>query len=324
MRRRWRLGWRAALLATPVAMCAVGLALSTAHLSNRLTHPAGYEHPGPMGTLQPTDETVGIDPQSDFGYPFSDVTFPTDGQANLRGWLVPGAGNARLGIVTAHGRGADRRDFLRHVAVFHQLGVPTLLFDYREHGISDGARRGMGMGLREAEDISAAVRFMKQTLGLERVVVVGGSLGASSAILAASRDPAIDGVVAESPFASLEAFLDHQLEQQMARRSVLRHLPRPHWLPRLTTQFTAWRQGIHDLEAPRDVVAQIAPRPLLLLHGTGDEALEPIHSQELYGRAGAPKELWIADDAEHMRVFDRYPEEYRARIATFLISVAPE
>jgi len=25
-----------------------------------------------------------------------------------------------------------------------------------------------------------------------------------------------------------------------------------------------------------------------------------------------------------MRVFDRYPEEYRARIATFLISVAPE
>jgi fermentation-respiration switch protein FrsA (DUF1100 family) len=312
--------------ATSVASAAglAGIAMLVAHLSFRLTNPPGYVHPGPAAGLKPMGVGVGIDPQQDFGVRFQEVSFSTNGQAMLRGWLVPGLNDARVGVVTAHGRGADRRDFLRHLPVFHQLGLPTLLFDYREHGASDGAERGMSMGSREAQDISAAVRYMKEALGLERVVVVGVSLGASSAILAAAQDGAIDAVVAESPFASMDAFLYDEIERMVAQRPLLRYVPRPHWWPRLVVQFTAWRLGIEGLQAPCDVVDQVAPRPLLVMHGTGDVAVDWAHSEELYSRAGGPKEVWLAEGAGHTQLYDRYPDEYRARVTTFLRSVATQ
>ena len=327
MSTRSRLHTCAALVVSLVvalaALLAAGLALLVVHLSYRLTNPPGYTHPGPAAGLAPIGPDIGTNPAIDFGITYQDVEFPTGGGAMLRGWFVPGAGDARLGIVAAHGRGADRRDFLRHLPIFHELGMPTLLFDYREHGISDGAGHGMSMGHREAEDISAAVRYMKEAVGLQRVGVVGVSLGASSAILAAAQDQAIDGVVAESPFASMEVFLYDEVERSVQARPLLSEIPRPRWWPGLVVGLTAWRQGIRELQTPRDVIDRIAPRPILLMHGTGDTAVDVSHSEALIARAGTPKELWIAEGAGHTQMFDRYPEEYRARLSHFLRSLAP-
>jgi fermentation-respiration switch protein FrsA (DUF1100 family) len=322
MCQQGRLRQGAALMTVPLIVGAAGAALLLVELSVRLTNPPGYTHPGPSVGLRPNGPGVGTDPMTDFGIPYRTVDFPTAGQATLRGWLVPGADGARLGVVTAHGRGADRRDFLRHLPIFHDLGLPTLLFDYREHGTSDGTGRGMSMGFREAEDISAAVRFLKETTGVERVVVVGGSLGGSSAILAAARDQAIDGVVAESPFANMATFVYDDVNRTVAHRPVLQRLFALPWWPNLVVEVSALRQGVGRMRAPADVVHQIAPRPLLLMHGTGDVTVDRAHSELLFARAGDPKELWIAEAAEHVQIFDRHPEEYRARVSAFLTSIA--
>jgi fermentation-respiration switch protein FrsA (DUF1100 family) len=321
MCRTRRLRQGAALMAVPLVLGAAGAALLLVELSARLTNPPGYTHSGPRAGLDGAGPSVGADPMTAFGLPYRNVAFQTSGQAMLRGWLVPGADGARLGVVTAHGRGADRRDFLRHLPVFHDLGLPTLLFDYREHGISDGSGRGMSMGHREAEDISAAVRYLKQTEGVERVAVVGGSGGATRAILGAAQDRAIDGVVAESPFASMAWFVSDDVNRMVAQRPVLRRLIALPWWPDLVVGASALRQGVGRVRAPSDVVHQIAPRPLLLLHGTGDVTVDRAHSELLYAKAGDPTELWLAEGAEHVRIFDRYPKEYRARVSAFLVSV---
>jgi fermentation-respiration switch protein FrsA (DUF1100 family) len=323
VRRPRRLRHRAALMTVPLVVGTAGAALLFFELSVRLTNPPGYTHPGPVVGLRPVGMGIGTDPMTELGYAYRTVEFPTSGQATLRGWLVPGADGARLGVVTAHGRGADRRDFLRQLPVFHDLGLPTLLFDYREHGTSDGAGRGMSMGYRESEDISAAVRFLKETAGVERVVVVGGSLGGSSAILAAAGDRAIDGVVAESPFASMAWFVYDDVTRTVAHRPVLRHLFTLPWWPGFVVEVSALRQGVGRVTSPADVVHQIAPRPLLLMHGTGDVTVDRSHSELLYANAGDPKELWIAEGAGHVQIFDRYPEQYRARVSAFLQSIAP-
>ncbi|MGE3273119.1 MAG: alpha/beta hydrolase [Chloroflexota bacterium] len=311
-----------ALLAVPALTGTAGLAMLVTELSFRLTNPPGYIHPGPAAILETTSPATASNPAVAFGYAYQDIAFQTAGSAMLRGWLVPGTSDARVGVVTAHGRGADRRDFLRHLPVFHDLGMPTLLFDYREHGGSDGTERGMSMGQREAEDISAAVRYMKETVGVQRVVVIGVSLGASSAILAAAQDQAIDAVVAESPFASIETFLYEDVNRMVAQRPVLHEAFQLRWWPQLVVGFTSWRQGIQRLESPYDVIDRIAPRPILLMHGTGDIAVDVSHTKRLYARAGAPKELWLVDGAEHTKVFDHAPEEYRSRVSDFLRSIA--
>jgi len=46
-------------------------------------------------------------------------------------------------------------------------------------------------------------------------------------------------------------------------------------------------------------VAEIAPRPLLLMHGSQDTTVEVSHAYKLYERAGEPKQIIIVDGAEH-------------------------
>jgi alpha-beta hydrolase superfamily lysophospholipase len=55
------------------------------------------------------------------------------------------------------------------------------------------------------------------------------------------------------------------------------------------------------------VVGDLAPRPLLLVHGTGDEILPHRSSELIYERAGEPRELMLFEDADH-RFSDRGDE----------------
>jgi alpha/beta superfamily hydrolase len=55
------------------------------------------------------------------------------------------------------------------------------------------------------------------------------------------------------------------------------------------------------------VAGDLAPRPLLLVHGTGDEILPHRSSEMIYERAGEPRELVLFEDADH-RFTDRGEE----------------
>jgi len=60
------------------------------------------------------------------------------------------------------------------------------------------------------------------------------------------------------------------------------------------------------LICPIEYVAGIAPRPLLLVHGSKDETVEVSHAHRLYDRAGEPKKMIIIEGAEHaLRQDDR-------------------
>jgi fermentation-respiration switch protein FrsA (DUF1100 family) len=68
---------------------------------------------------------------------------------------------------------------------------------------------------------------------------------------------------------------------------------------------------------PIEVVARIAPRPLLLIHGENDELINARHARLLYARAGEPKELWILRGLPHCRGLESAYEAYRDRIRAF-------
>jgi alpha-beta hydrolase superfamily lysophospholipase len=55
------------------------------------------------------------------------------------------------------------------------------------------------------------------------------------------------------------------------------------------------------------VVGDLAPRPLLLVHGTADAILPHRSSEMIYERAGEPRELMLFEDADH-RFSDRGDE----------------
>ncbi|WP_119154591.1 alpha/beta hydrolase [Caldimonas tepidiphila] len=51
--------------------------------------------------------------------------------------------------------------------------------------------------------------------------------------------------------------------------------------------------------AGADAVADLSPRPLLLMHGTDDEILPDLCSRDLYRRAGEPRRLLLYEGCRH-------------------------
>jgi pimeloyl-ACP methyl ester carboxylesterase len=52
-------------------------------------------------------------------------------------------------------------------------------------------------------------------------------------------------------------------------------------------------------ESPVELVARIAPVPLLVVHGDADKYFPLGHAQALYAAAGEPRELWIETGFGH-------------------------
>lgn len=264
-------------------------------------------------------------PKYNLNLDYEDVEFTNPAGLVLRGWFVPAAPNAAratrgLGMVCVHGGGRDRRAWLRHVPMFHNRGYDVLLFDFSEHGVSDGTKRGFSFGIREKDDVMAAVRFMKEQKGLPRVVVLGTSVGGSSAIMAAAEDPTIDGVIAENPVACVEEFALFHLKRMIgayAPKAAESIWMKP--LYTLVSRILLLRIGApFGYTRPYQLIAGISPRPVMLMHGTADDLVPIDHSTRLHSCANEPKYLWLAKDAWHCALYDQHPEEYGRRIAEFV------
>lgn len=65
-----------------------------------------------------------------------------------------------------------------------------------------------------------------------------------------------------------------------------------------------------------DLAPALAPRPLLLLHGTGDQTLMPACSQEIFYRAREPKEIELYPGANHG--LDQVRDQMEARLREWL------
>lgn len=296
----------------------VGVAVWTG--SSRIVWPPGLSSRSPAQGLAPLGEDAVRsaalggkvhDPKTDLGLDYADVSFPAADASTLRGWLVPapasGTAAAQVAVVTVHGAGGDRREGLRHAAVLHAAGHPVLLFDCREHGVSDGAGRGVSLGARESEDVTAAAAWLRRERGASRVVALGFGQGASAAILAAARDRSLDGVVAEGATTTTE-----DLVRDAAAGRV------PDGVARLVARLARWRSGAASAPEPIDAVAGVAPAPLLLVQGELDAAVPRQRAESLFARAGAPRELWVATGAGSGGAIDAQPDVWKERVLAFL------
>ncbi len=249
-----------------------------------------------------------VDPARSLGLTFEEVTFPTADGLQLRGWFIPANKPDAPGIVYVHGSGNDQRSGLYLVPLLHRAGYHVLLFSLRNHGRSD--RRGIGLtyGDGESQDVDAAVRFLRDAKGIPHIGVIGYSIGAASAILSAARNPSIDAVVAIAPFTCTPELWSGS---------------RPRFIPPFVPTITLWLagrwKGFSNAETcPLKVVRQIAPRPLLLIHGTQDTYIPYSHSQRLFEAAGAPKSLWLINGATHESIGREVLESRAQELLRFL------
>ena len=240
------------------------------------------------------------------------VTFLTDDGLTLHGWYLCPARPAapRDAIIICHGFAMNRNELLDLAHSLRERGHAVLVFDLRAHGDSEGDRSTIG--LREADDIGAAIGFLKgraELAGLP-IGVAGISMGAAAALLAAARHSDIAAVAADSSFATLHDIAANGLK-------LIYGIPRTP-LTSLVVRFgELFSRSRIRYNRPIDAVAEIAPRPVLIVHAVEDRLIPVADAEALYAAAGEPKELWLVPEIDHACAFLHAPDEYTRRIDAF-------
>lgn len=200
---------------------------------------------------------------------------------------------------------------LPYLTFLHTAGFSVLLYDFRAHGWSGGAQATLG--LTEQQDLRAAVGWVQAQSELSSLplILLGESMGASVSLLVAAEEPAVCAVVADCGFARLDGPIQRRL-QLLFGEAMGRVLAPP-------TQAIGERLiGLSAKRiAPEEAIGKIAPRPILLIHGTRDALVTPDNALRLQAAAGEGATLWMIDGAGHTQCVHTAPS-YAERVVKFL------
>lgn len=263
-----------------------------------------------------------------------------DGELYLPSGLEPG--ERRPAVIACSGYQGLK---VIHPARFARALVPDgyvcLTFDYRGFGRSEGAR-GRLVPQEQCEDVRAGISFLETIpeVDADAISLVGWALGGGVAIATAADDERVRRVVAINPIGDGRRST-HFMHDDDSWRGLLERVEadrRQRALAGVSEQvdpFDVVRlDGVTktyvdeelrredgfgsdvSLESadfllrfrPVDVVARIAPRPLLLIHGLENRLHSPQESHDLFARAGEPKRLELLDGSGHTEwAFDEHP-----------------
>ena len=169
----------------------------------------------------------------------------------------------------------------------------VLIFNFRGTGASGGNFDIMGW----TRDLKAAIDYLCALPQVDKshLSLLGFSGGAAVAIYVASQDSRVSCVAACACPAEF-TFITEVDEPQ----SVVEHFRgigtiRDEGFPESAEE---WLDGFR-LVRPVEYVAGIIPRPLLLVHGSGDETVDIHDAYRLYEKAGEPKHIIVVSGAGH-------------------------
>jgi pimeloyl-ACP methyl ester carboxylesterase len=226
----------------------------------------------------------------------------TADQIRVRAELRQAATPRRLVLVVAQGfSGSITKAINRRVLDRLQDRADVIAVELRGHGKSTG---GSTLATEEIHEVQEAVAWAR-SLGYERVVTVGFSMGGAVVIRHAGLHGGVEAVVAVSP----PAFWNYRGTPFMRRlhfgvdnplgRLVVRHAMGTR------IQKGSWPEPL----SPADVAELIAPIPLLVVHGRRDEFFPEDHPRSIHSAAdrGAKarghdshlNELWLEDEFGH-------------------------
>jgi dipeptidyl aminopeptidase/acylaminoacyl peptidase len=221
------------------------------------------------------------------------IAFESDDGVPLKGELLPSTGDRA--VVLVHGIHSHRWDGQAPelARALSEAGFHVLVLDLRGHGRSGGET--LGLGVREGEDVAAAVDFLLDR-GFEpgTIGVHGLSYGAAATLHAAASRPEVGAIVADSAFADI---------REVAGGEIRRQTVLPGWaVAGLMPGLGLMARSLLSIDlaeaSPALAAARISSRPILLIHGDSDPITPVDHARRL-GDATPAAELWILPGRQH-------------------------
>ena len=298
------------------------LTLAYVGISSYIAEELVYETPKPI-----------VRTPASLGLRFASITLPSrDDGIRLKGWFIPGVlSDGRLTVdrmvVVVHGTRTNRESpgdhLLELTGALARHGLGVLSFDMR--GMGESPPAPLSMGNLEQRDVLGAVDYLRTgslpfpELGRPRTIGgLGISMGASTLLLAAAREPAIKAVVSDSAYADAAPLLEREIPKRTV--AVVGRIP---WaLAPSSLVMARILYGVDLFDArPVDSIARIAPRPLLLIHGAADDYVPVSNFRQLQNAASSPPAAhvtaWLVPNTRHAQAFKNTGSVYVARVVGF-------
>lgn len=172
-----------------------------------------------------------------------------------------------------------------------EMGWLALAFSYRGCGRSEGQFSLSGW----LRDVLAAVDHVGRQQGAREVWLLGFGTGGALAICAAAREPRVKGVVSVGAPADFDDWASHP-------RTLLNHARERRLIsdPAFPASMELWARELRDLRGVA-CVAQMAPRPLLVLHGQDDDQVPVFDARVLSDAHGSADLRIISGGGHHLR-----------------------
>jgi dipeptidyl aminopeptidase/acylaminoacyl peptidase len=229
-----------------------------------------------------------------YGFDFKEISIPTKNNKNLYGWWVPAenpTNENKPTIMLVHGwsRNVDRA--MSFIKRLHPAGYNLLAFDSRCHGRSDDDK--FSSMVKFMEDIHASIDYSEKlpNVDINRIGILGLSIGGASSIYAASFDSRIKSVVTVGAFSHPTKVMGDEFKKRK-----IPYFPFVWFI----FKYMEFRIGenFDNLAPSRNIIKSDAS--IFLIHGVDDTTVPIEQADELF-KAGNPDnvKLWKIEDKGH-------------------------
>lgn len=244
-----------------------------------------------------------------FGSPQEEVQIPSTDGITLQGWWVD-APKVKTVAIFLHGYAMNRAELAPVAFRFWQLGMASLMIDFRAHGRT---RAGTStIGWKEREDVRAACLWVRERMPGAKIVLIGSSMGSAAAGMAVGDDPDIaDAVVLDSSYSKLShaipgwwRFLGGRFLQIVLAPVV--------WLAIPIAKVNPYRVDVAER------LKQAHRVPFLVLHGEADDLAPPAEAERnLAALPEGTKIVWFPRSG-HSEGRWIHPHLYESAVLGFL------
>jgi dipeptidyl aminopeptidase/acylaminoacyl peptidase len=284
-----------------------------------------------------------------------DVTILSDGlkltgTIGLPNGIAPG--EKRPAFMVLHGFGSTRHagNVVGPCAMLNRLGYITLRFDMRGCGDSEG-EKGRLICLEQVSDTRNALTLLQSHPSIDgtRIGVMGSSFGAAVSVYTAGVDARVACCVSASGWGNgetkfkgqhagpgeYERFLKMLAEgkayrartgqSMMVSRYDIVPIPahlRGHVIEKSANQMPVeTAQSMFDFRA-EEVIGNIAPRPVLLLHSAVDSVTPTQQTLDMFAKSKPPCEMHLFTGTDHFMFAEKNDRVHRV-VADWLAEFFP-
>ena len=225
--------------------------------------------------------------------------FKSSGQTIRGHFVTPETDGPFPGICKLHGLPGSPNQVGGVATRLAEAGFAVLTFDFRGFRSSDGYFSLAG----EIDDSLVAIsHLIESELTIDSWVgLIGASYGGAIAVCTAAQDSRVSAVCLRAPVYDTLWFAKTPMIMPMVKYLQDEAPDQMHGINDPDIVQRALRSMVEDAKRfnPMNLISDIAPRPILIVHGSEDKGIDLPGVKKLYERAREPKDLIVVDGANH-------------------------